>query len=155
MVIAEALDAEAGVVYSRFLWCFYCCDCHLRCFVHQSSVVFAFCAHVLIVCICCVCWSSCLHSCRCRACCCCCSNSTIFHPCWSSQLAAHSVLLCQQIGLRWMPTGLLLERKKERETPANTSPPLNISLSPFFYHLPPSIQSFCCCDLWRQAVIGK
>lgn len=95
------------------------------------------------------CESNCCHSCHCwcggggcggggGGCCCRCA-ATIFHPCWSSQLAAHSVALCQQIGPRWMPTGLLLE-SKEREYPTNASPPFyhflflssfNVSLCPF------------------------
>ncbi len=91
---------------------FYCCDC-CPWYCVKLLKIFAFPADVLVVNICCFCWSNCCHGCRCCGKCCC-SASTIFHPCWSSQLAAHSVALCQQIGLRWMPTALLLERKKER-----------------------------------------
>jgi len=45
--------------------------------------------------------------------------------------------------------------EKERETPTNASPPLNIFTFSRLYHLPLSFQSFCCCDLWQQAAIGK
>lgn len=45
--------------------------------------------------------------------------------------------------------------EKERETPANASPPFNIFCFSLFHHLPLSFQSFCRCDLWQQAVIGE
>lgn len=76
---------------------------------------------------------------------CYCCASTIFHPCWSSQLAAYSVALCQQIGLRWMPTGLLLEGKKER--PPLMPPPLTIFWFSLFLMSPPVLSGF----LWFVA----
>lgn len=65
------------------------------------------CLFIFVVCLR---WSNCCHSGGCH---CCCRDSTRFHPCWSSQLAAHSAAQCQQIGPRWMPTGLLLKWKKK------------------------------------------
>lgn len=106
------------------------------------------CLFIFVVCLH---WSNCCHSGGCH---CCCRDSTRFHPCWSSQLAAHSAAQCQQIGLRWMPTGLLLKWKKEGPL-LNASPLVKMfcfCLS--FNRLLLSSQSFCCCDLWAGSDRG-